>query len=95
MSLIDIATNRNGSNDYYSMHLIGSHGAAYADDHENGHLLLGKAGMHSLIPPANEVMTLRNMLEEFVNGIRENRPWNVSPEDTLNALKTVSEEADA
>ena len=77
------------------MHLIGSHGAAYADDHVNGHLLLGKAGMHSLIPPANEVMTLRNMLEEFVNGIRENRPWNVSPEDTLNALKTVTEEADA
>lgn len=95
MSLIDIATNRNGSNDYYSMHLIGSHGAAYADDHDNGHLLLGKTGMHSLIPPANEVMTLRNMLEEFVNGIRENRPWDISPKDTLNALKTVTEEADA
>ena len=95
MSLIDIATNRNGSNDYYSMHLIGSHGAGYADDHANGHLLLNENGMHALIPPANEVVTVRNMLEEFVNGIKENRPWNVSPEDTLNALRTVTGKTDA
>lgn len=95
MSLIDIATNRAGSNDYYSMHLIGSHGAAYADDHENSHLLLGRTGLHSLIPPANEIMTIRNMLEEFLNGIIEDRPWDVTPEDTLNALTTVTEGADA
>lgn len=94
MTLIDIATNRAGSNDYYSMHLIGSHGAAYADDHENSHLLLGKSGIHSLIPPANEVMAIRSMLEEFVNGIIEERLWNVTPEDTLNALTTVTEGSD-
>jgi len=35
------------------------------------------------------------MLEEFVNGIKENRPWNVSPEDTLNALRTVTGKTDA
>ena len=95
MSLIDIATNRSGSSDYYSMHLIGSHGAAYADDHENSHLLFGREGIRSLIPPANEVIAIRNMLEEFSNGIIEDRPWDVTLEDTRNALTTITEGNDA
>lgn len=91
MALIDIATSRPGQNDYYSMHLIGSQGAAYADDHENSHLLLGRTGLHSLISPVNEVIMIRNMLEEFVAGTIENRPWTVTLEDTLNALQTMKE----
>ncbi len=91
MTLIDIAANRPGDRDYYSMHLIGSQGAAYADDHENSHLLLGRTGLHSLISPANEVMTIRNMLREFVAGIIEDRPWIVTLEDTLSALQTMKE----
>ena len=95
MALIDLATNRPGTADYYSMHLIGSHGAAYADDHENNHLLLASTGLQALIPPANAILTIRNMLEEFVAGIRENRPWTVTPDDTLGALQTVKESSHA
>ena len=95
MALIDLATNRPGTTDYYSMHLIGSHGTAYADDHENNHLLLGSTGLQALIPPANTILTIRNMLGEFVAGIRENRPWTVTPEDTLGALQTVKEASHA
>ena len=95
MALVDIATNRPGHSDYHSMHLIGSRGAAYADDHENNHLLLGSTGLQALISPANAILTIRNMLGEFVTGIRENRPWTVTPEDTLDALQTVKEASHA
>ncbi|HAT18886.1 MAG TPA: hypothetical protein DCS85_01900 [Verrucomicrobiales bacterium] len=91
MALVDIATNRPGHSDYHSMHLIGSRGAAYADDHENTHLLLGKAGATALIQPVNAVLTIQNMLEEFVAGIRESRPWSVNLQDTLHVLATLKE----
>ena len=93
MALIDLATDRPGNADYYSMHLIGSDGAAYADDHENNHLLLGSTGLQALISPANAIMTVQNLLLEFVAGIRGNRPWSVNLQDTLNALHTVKEAA--
>jgi len=91
MALVDVATDRPGTTDYHSMHLIGSRGAAYADDHENTHLLLGKAKATALIQPVNAILTIQNMLEEFVAGIRENRPWSVNLQNTLNALQTLKE----
>lgn len=91
MALIDIATNRPGENDYYSMHLIGSSGAAYTDDHRNTHLLLAEQGSEALIHKQDELLAIQNMLQEFVAGIRENRAWNTSVDDTLAALSTVEE----
>jgi predicted dehydrogenase len=91
MALVDVATARPGTTDYHSMHLIGSGGAAYADDHENTHLLLGKAEATALIQPVNAILTIQNMLEEFVAGIRESRPWSVNLQDTLHVLATLKE----
>ena len=91
MALIDTATNRPGNDDYYSLHLIGSSGAAYADDHRNAHLLLAEQGSQALMHQQDEVLAIQNMLSEFVAGLRENRDWKVSLEDTLNALATVKE----
>ena len=91
MALIDLATDRPGNADYYSMHLIGSDGAAYADAHEHNHLLLGSTGLQALISPATAIMTAQTLLLEFVAGIRGNRPWSVNLQDTLAALHTVKE----
>ncbi|MDP7107203.1 MAG: hypothetical protein QGH41_09005, partial [Roseibacillus sp.] len=55
------------------------------------HLLLGKAGATALIQPVNAVLTIQNMLGEFVAGIRENRPWSVNLQDTLHVLATLKE----
>ncbi|MFP6864924.1 MAG: hypothetical protein VCA35_03200 [Roseibacillus sp.] len=93
MALLDLATRRPGKDSYYSMHLIGSAGAAYADDHRNAHLLLGKEGSRALVHEQNSLLGIQHMLQEFVGGIRENRAWKVSIRDTLRALATIKEAA--
>ena len=77
MALIDIATHRPGKENYYSMHLIGSQGAAYADDHRNVHLQFGPGGTRAHLHPPNELLAVQAMLTEFTAGLREDRPWSV------------------
>ena len=56
MALIDIATARPTPGRYFSMHLIGSDGATYADDHRNAHPHFTNTGTQALIPPPNTIM---------------------------------------
>jgi predicted dehydrogenase len=91
MALIDIATNRPGRDDYYSLHLIGSDGAAYADDHRNAQLHFAGDGSHALLRQPDDLLATRNMLGEFVAGIREERAWSVTLQDIINALTTLKE----
>lgn len=93
MALIDLATDRPGPDNYYSLHLIGSHGAAYSDDHHNAHLFFGKEGPRALIHPESQRLAIQKMLTEFLAGIREERPWSVRLQDTIDALATVKEVA--
>ncbi|MDA1274542.1 MAG: hypothetical protein O2960_10905 [Verrucomicrobia bacterium] len=95
MAIIDVAACRPSPHPYYSMHLIGSAGAAYADDHHNAHLLFDKKGSHALLHARNEILGIRNLLEEFVNGIVEKRAWSVGVPDSVNACKTIEECAQA
>lgn len=91
MAMIDLATAHPGSTDYYSMHLIGSTGAAYADDHRNAHLLFGSEGTQALLHRQNLLLGTQNLLREFIAGIKEDRPWSVTVQDSINAHSTVKE----
>ena len=93
MAIIDVATGRPGPDSYYSMHLIGSTGAAYADDHRNAHLLLNDSGPKALLHEQNRLLGIQNMLGEFVSGIRDQRPWTVSVQDSVNAQLIIEEAA--
>lgn len=89
MALIDVASNRPGPAPYYSLHLIGSTGAAYADDHHNNHLHLAADGPRVLLHGQNPLLGILEMLREFVAGIVEDRPWSVGLHDTQEALTTL------
>lgn len=91
MALLDLATNRPGEDDYFSLHLVGSRGAAYADDHRNSHLHFGAGGTRALLHGQNELLALQGMVREFVGGLRDQRPWRVSADDAIDALTTLKE----
>ncbi len=93
MAVIDVATNRPGHDSYYSMHLIGSTGAAYADDHHNAHLHFGAGGTRALLHQPCERLGMLAMLEEFVGGVLEGRPWSVTMLDTAMAHQCLKEVA--
>jgi len=95
MALIDLATNRPGTASYYSMHLIGSEGAAYADDHRNAHLLIGGEGSRAIVHEQNLLLAIQAMVKEFVAGISGKRAWNVALQDTVHAQQTLKEVPDA
>ena len=87
MALIDIATRRPGADMYFSMHLIGSDGAIYADDHRNAQLLFAGDGTRALIHQPNFALATQKMLQEFVAG-----DWQVGLADTLEVQRCLQEE---
>lgn len=82
---------------YFSMSLIGSSGAAYADDHHNQQLLFRRESTQALktgdsrIARGGEVARLAQ-LQEFANAIHEQREPAVTGEDARRAA-LVSEAA--
>jgi predicted dehydrogenase len=68
MALIDIDTAVSEGNAYYSLSLIGSTGAAYADDHHNMNLLLVDGGPKAL-PTSQRDMGIANMIDAVARGI--------------------------
>ena len=81
--------------DYYSLHLIGSDGAAYADDHHNQPLLRNSDGRTLPDRDFQRDPATAMMLAEFVAGIQEDRAWQVGIEDSLAAALTRKEAGDA
>ena len=67
MALIDVATSRPGPDPYFSMHLVGSAGTVYADDHRNTHLLFRDRGTAALIHRPSRILAIRGLLEEFIS----------------------------
>ncbi len=76
MALIDVARTLPDGDDYYALSLIGSTGAAYADDHHNTHLLF-RGGTASAVcsKPGDE--HIAGMLREFAASIEEDREPSV------------------
>ncbi|HEX5417230.1 MAG TPA: Gfo/Idh/MocA family oxidoreductase [Chloroflexota bacterium] len=77
MAILDYATNLPEGDGYTSLSLIGSTGAAYADDHHNRHLLFG-GGIPRAINGGEGSAHLISQLAEFVSAIEERREPAIS-----------------
>jgi myo-inositol 2-dehydrogenase/D-chiro-inositol 1-dehydrogenase len=86
MALIDLARTLPAGAPYYSLSLIGSTGAAYADDHHNMQLHYGGGTPAALATDAREVETAAR-LQEFVDAIEERREPSVSANEILQAYE--------
>ncbi len=87
MALIDRAVLPAGTG-YDSLSLIGSTGAAYADDHRNLHLLY--AGDHaSAVGKVEGSLHVVSQLEEFTGAIRAGRSPSVTADETIAALDVL------
>ena len=77
MAIMDCSATLPAGEDYDSLSLIGSRGAAYADDHRNTHLLYGGGDPSTLISGEGNGHVCRE-IQTFVDAIRENKPPPVS-----------------
>lgn len=89
MALIDLAGTLPEGDGYYSLSLIGSAGAAYADDHHDRQLLFGGG---KAIAPGSDTgdWALTARLRDFAGAIEKNRLPSPSPENMLAALDVAS-----
>ncbi len=82
MALLDFSTSLPEGQSYDSWSLIGSRGAAYADDHHNTHLLY--AGDHPRALISREGLGHQILeYQAFIDAIREGQPPPVSGSDCL------------
>jgi predicted dehydrogenase len=73
MAIMDFSASLPAGEDYDSLSLIGSCGAAYADDHRNTHLLYGGGDPSTLISGEGNGHVWRE-IQTFVDAVRENKP---------------------
>ncbi len=72
MAIIDYAGQLPANDGYYSLTMIGSTGAAYADDHHN--MQLHFSGQQtSAVKASQDEVGRRNQLQEFIDAIEQNR----------------------
>ena len=87
MALIDCATSLpDGSSPYSSVTMIGSTGAAYADQHHNAQLLIGSKQTTALTTDEGD-RDLRHQLQEFVDAIERRREPEVTGAHAKTALQ--------
>ena len=94
MALIDCACTLPEGDDYFSLSLIGSTGATYADDHHNRNLLFG-GGEPRAINTAQGPFHLIKQLEEFVSAIEEQREPAVTAAEAVAALQVAEAAAES
>lgn len=88
MALIDYSWGLPPGGSYNSLSLIGSNGAAYADDQHNMHLLYG--GQDPVALKAEQGLAhLRTQLQEFVDSIRMKRTPSITVEDACTAIQVA------
>ena len=73
MAIVDYCSTLPAGSNYFSLSLIGSAGAAYADDHRNMHLLYRDGGSQAVVssPDGDQLIF---QLQEFVDVIRTGCP---------------------
>ena len=86
MAICGIATGLPLGSGYYSLVLIGSLGAAYADDHHNVHLVY-RGGRPQAALTDLRASAVRAQLDEFARAIGEGRDPSVSGADAVAALQ--------
>lgn len=78
MALIDHCHGLPAGDGYQSLSVIGSSGAAYADDHQNCQLVL-QAGGARAVPTGEGVVHLAALVQEFADAARAGRDWSAAP----------------
>ena len=81
MALIDLDTVLPNDNEYYSLSLIGSTGAACSDDHHNMNLLMGNGGTTGLLTPQGDT-ALMAMINNFMIAVRDGGELSPNWSDT-------------
>ncbi len=85
MALIDVATSMPDGDSYYSLSMIGSTGAAYADDHHNMQLLY-RGGRPSALKIGQGCRHLTAQLQEFASAIADGREPSANAADWRTAI---------
>ena len=75
---------------YRSLSLIGSQGAAYADDHRNRNLFFD-GGAPKASPPSSPHAMIQPMLQHFITEVREGKDSAASAQSYQKASDIVSE----
>lgn len=88
MALIDRSTALPAGADYFSLSLIGTTGAAYADDHQNMHLAY-RGGPPTAIQGVQGDGHLLTQVQEFVDAIHEARDPVVTGKDGRAAVRVA------
>lgn len=88
MALIDEARTLPNGDGYLSLSLIGSTGAAYADDHHNRNLVF-QGGDPNAIDTGQDSAMLTTQLEEFVSAVEERREPAASGAENRTALQVA------
>lgn len=86
MALISLAQGLPDGDDYDSLSVVGSTGAAYADDHYQTHLLY-RGEAPRAVKSDESLMTVAAQLREFVTAIAANREPASSGADGITALR--------
>lgn len=88
MAICGVATGLPLGSGYYSLALIGSLGAAYADDHHNVHLVY-RGGRPQAFVSDQRASAVRAQLDEFASAINEGRHPSVSGAAAAAALQVA------
>ncbi len=94
MSVIDYSASLPGGPGYHFLSMIGSKGAAYADDHHNVNLVYGDGGTRAL-GPGGGVGHILAQLREFVDAIRDGRDPSATGVDGRSAILVAEAAAES
>jgi len=88
MALVDHSMLMPAGADYFSLSLVGSAGAAYADDHRNVHLAYRGGRPQALLVDRTALHHLAE-LQAFVDAMRTGRPPAIAANDGYKAVEVV------
>lgn len=88
MAVVDDSQTLPQGDSYFSLSLIGSTGAAYADDHHNMQLLYG-GGSPSALNVGEDEFCVHMQLQEFIDSIEEGREPGVTGTDALGVIEVA------
>ena len=88
MAMIDFSDALPDGDAYHSLSLIGSHGAAYADDHRDRNLVFSGGSAKAELPGSRNTY-IQAMLEDFLDSLRTGKLPEPANNDYLKAQQIV------